>query len=299
MTRSLVTGASGFVGRHLLAHLAEAGDEVHGVDRDVDVTDRAAVETTIARVRPDVVYHLAALTHVGDSWHDAHHYTKVNVVGTLHVLEATLRYAPDATVVVVSTAEVYGVVSLDDLPLDEGQPLRPVNPYAQSKAEAERVARELSRRGLRVVVARPFNHIGPGQAPTFVVPALASRLVNARERGEQSVAVGDLTTRRDFSDVRDVVRAYRLLGALGVSGEVYHVASGHDVAIADIAKWLVTRIAPNVRLVTSAELLRPIDVPVTRGSFAKLQRATGWEPRITLANSLEDIVGDAEQRYAT
>ncbi len=296
MTRSLVTGAGGFVGGHLVTYLNEARDDVQGVDREVDVTDRAGVAALVAAVRPDVVYHLAAMTHVGESWHHADQFTRVNVVGTLNVLEATRGYAPDATVIVVSSADVYGVVGAEDLPLDETQPLRPTSPYAQSKVEAERIAREFSRRGLRVVIARPFNHIGPGQAPTFVVPALVERLLSARDRGSTSVPVGDLTTRRDFSDVRDVVRAYRLLAELGEPGEIYHVASGHDVAISDIAQWLVKRIAPAVRLVTTDELLRPIEIPVMRGSFAKLQRVTGWEPRIGLARSLEDIVRTAERQ---
>ncbi len=298
MTRALVTGSGGFVGRHLIAHLAGVGDEVSGVDLEVDVTDRTSIDAAMSQVRPDVVYHLAALTHVGDSWQRPADFIRVNVVGTTNVLEAALRHARDATVVVVSTAEVYGVVGVEDLPLDEEQPPHPANPYAQSKIEAERVARELSRRGLRVVIARPFNHIGPGQTPTFVVPALVERLLDARDHHEDSIPVGDLSTRRDFCDVRDVVRAYRLLATLGVSGEIYNVASGHDVAIVDLANWLVARIAPTVRLVETTELRRPVDIPVLRGGFTKLQLATGWEPTIALTTSLEDVVSDAERRRA-
>ena len=173
-----------------------------------------------------------------------------------------------------------------------------MSPYAQSKIEAEHAAREAAHRGQHVVIVRPFNHIGPGQAATFVVPAIASRLVAARDQGATSVVVGDLSARRDFCDVRDVVRAYRLLSSFGVAGEVYNVASGHDVAINDIALWLVARIAPQVRLDVSETLLRPVELPVSRGSFAKLQRATGWEPRITLATSLEDVVAVLDQGSA-
>jgi len=290
MTRSLVTGAGGFVGRHLIDHLTSAGDEVHGVDREVDVTDRGALEVAMSAVAPQVIYHLAAMTHVGESWRHPDDFTRVNVVGTLNVLEAARRAAPEAVVLVVSSADVYGVVDPAELPIDEGRAPRPVSPYAQSKIEAEHAAREASHRGQRVVIVRPFNHIGPGQATTFVVPAIASRLLAARDEGAASVAVGDLSARRDFCDVRDVVRAYRLLSSFGVTGEVYNVASGHDVAINDIAQWLVARIAPRVRLEVSEDLLRPVELPVSRGSFAKLQRTTGWEPRITLATSLEDVV---------
>ncbi|MDE2282069.1 MAG: GDP-mannose 4,6-dehydratase [Actinomycetales bacterium] len=294
MTRSLVTGAGGFVGRHLMAHLASCGDEVVGVDREVDVTDPDALEAAIAAAAPQVVYHLAAMTHVGESWARPEAFTRVNVLGTSNLLEAARRAAPEAVVLIVSSADVYGVVDAIDLPLDEGHVTRPASPYAQSKIEAERVAREAAHRGQRVVIVRPFNHIGPGQAPTFVVPALASRLLEARDAGATSVPVGDLSARRDFCDVRDVVRAYRLLGSFGAAGEVYNVASGYDVAIADVATWLVARIAPHVELIRSEALLRPVEVPVSRGSFAKLQRVTGWEPRIALRASLEDVVAELE-----
>jgi GDP-4-dehydro-6-deoxy-D-mannose reductase len=148
----------------------------------------------------------------------------------------------------------------------------------------------------RVVIVRPFNHVGPGQSPTFAVPALASRLLDARARGANEIPVGDLSTRRDFSDVRDVVRAYRLLAEFGASNEVYNVASGHDVALSDIAERLVEQIAPDVKLVVDPELLRPNDIPVFRGSFDKLNKATGWSPRITLDESLRDVVADLTAR---
>ena len=294
MTRALITGAGGFVGRHLRAHLDAAGDDVIGVDREVDVTDPDALDAAIAAAAPEVVYHLAAMTHVGESWQRPEAFTRVNVVGARNVLEAAHRVAPEAVVLVVSSADVYGVVDIAELPLDEGYVTRPASPYAQSKIEAERVAREAAHRGQRVVIVRPFNHIGPGQAATFVVPALATRLLDARDQGASSVPVGDLSARRDFCDVRDVVRAYRLLAAFGVAGEVYNVASGHDVAIGDVATWLVARIAPQVELRVAEALLRPVEVPVSRGSFAKLQRVTGWEPRIALSASLEDVVAELE-----
>jgi GDP-4-dehydro-6-deoxy-D-mannose reductase len=151
-------------------------------------------------------------------------------------------------------------------------------------------------RGQRVVIARPFNHLGPGQSSSFVVPALVTRLLDARERGEREIAVGDLSTRRDFSDVRDVVRAYRLLAEFGLSGEVYNIASGHDVALSDIATQLVSQLAPGVALVVDASLLRPVDIPVSRGSYDKLHEATGWSPQISLHQTLEDVVSDLVAR---
>jgi GDP-4-dehydro-6-deoxy-D-mannose reductase len=295
--RAVVTGASGFVGTQLVEHLRERGDEVLGFDRERDVTDEASVREVFASFRPDVTYHLAALTHVGDSWKHAEEFTRVNVVGTQRVLDVAFNMVPNSTTIVVSSSEVYGVVSEADQPLRETFRVAPANPYSSSKVEAERVARDAwTVRRQRVVIARPFNHIGPGQSATFVVPALATRLLDAKERGATEIPVGDLSTRRDFSDVRDVVRAYRLLAEFGASGEVYNVASGHDVALSDIAGRLVEQIAPDVALVVDPELLRPNDVPVFRGSYEKLNVATGWSPLITLDTSLADVVADLVER---
>ncbi len=295
--RALVTGSNGFVGHHLLAHLVDSGDEVLGIDRDVDVTDEVAVRKVFESYRPEVTYHLAALTHVGESWDHANEFTRVNVVGTHRVLDAAFDAVPSSTTVVVSTSEVYGIVGEKDQPLRETFRVAPANPYSSSKVEAEHVAHDAMRlRGQRVVIARPFNHLGPGQSTTFVVPALVTRLLDARERGDNSIAVGDLSTRRDFSDVRDVVRAYRLLAQFGLSGEAYNIASGQDVALSDIAQQLVSQLAPGVALVVDPSLLRPVDIPVFRGSYQKLNEATGWSPQITLHQTLEDVVSDLVAR---
>jgi GDP-4-dehydro-6-deoxy-D-mannose reductase len=295
--RALVTGSSGFVGHHLIAHLLDHGDEVHGIDRDVDVTDEVAVRKVFETYRPDVTYHLAALTHVGESWDHANEFTRVNVVGTHRVLDAAFDAVPTSTTVVVSTSEVYGIVSEEDQPLREAFRVAPANPYSSSKVEAEHVAHDAMRlRGQRVIIARPFNHLGPGQSVNFVVPALVTRLLDARERGARDIAVGDLSTRRDFSDVRDVVRAYRLLAQFGLSGEVYNIASGHDVALSDIAAQLVRQLAPDVALVVDSSLLRPVEIPVFRGSYEKLNAATGWSPQISLHQTLEDVVSDLVAR---
>jgi GDP-4-dehydro-6-deoxy-D-mannose reductase len=297
VTRVLVTGADGFVGRHLLAHLEASGDDVTGIDRDHDVTNAATMRDVFDDLRPDIVFHLAALTHVGDSWQQASEFTRVNVVGTQRVLDAAFGANPESTTLVISSSEVYGIVREEDQPLEESFRVAPANPYSSSKVEAERVAHEAVRtRHQRVVVARPFNHLGPGQSPTFVVPALVTRLLEARELGEGEVPVGDLSTRRDFSDVRDVVRAYRLLAEFGVSGEIYNVASGHDVSIKDVAEQLVRAIAPSVRLVVDPSLLRPVEIPVSRGNFDKLHQTTGWSPRIPLHESLRDVVNDLDAR---
>ncbi len=295
--KALVTGADGFVGRHLLAHLRASGDEAVGVDRECDVTDAISVRATLTDVRPEAIYHLAALTAVGESWARPVEYTRVNVLGTKNVLDAASQVVPNARVVLVSSADVYGVVRPEDLPLVETFRVAPANPYASSKVEAEHVAHDAVReRAQAVVIARPFNHVGPGQSTDFVVPAIVHRLLVAEADGADEIVVGDLSTRRDFSDVRDVVRAYRLLVELGVSGEVYNIASGVDVGLFDIAQRLVEAIAPHVRLVTDESLIRPVEVPVSCGSYEKLRRATKWRPTISLDTSLRDVIDEMRER---
>lgn len=295
--RALVTGANGFVGRHLCNHLSDCGDEVVAVDRDCNVTVAGKVERVFREHLPEAIYHLAALSHVGDSWKNRIEFVRVNVFGTRNVVEAAYKAVPNASVLFVSSADVYGIVTEDELPIRETRPAVPVNPYSQSKFQAELLAKSIaSENNQRVVIVRPFNHIGPGQSDKFVVPALASRLLDALDRGVHEIPVGDLSTRRDFSDVRDVVKAYRLLMECGRSGEVYNVASGHDTALIDIAYDLVAQIAPDVRLVPDVDLLRPVEVPVMRGSYRKLHKATGWEPTISLSTSLSDVVSELRSR---
>jgi len=257
---------------------------------------REQVAGALSGRAPDVIYHLAALTSVAKSWREPGEFTRVNVLGTLNVLQEARRAAPRATVIVVSSADVYGVVGEADLPLTEARPPAPANPYSQSKLEAEIFARDAAHAGQRVIIVRPFNHVGPGQSVDFVVPALARRLLDARAAGRDEVVVGNLSPRRDFSDVRDVVRAYRLLELYGVPGEVYNVASGHDIAISDVAARLVAMIAPAVTLVRDESLIRPVEVPVMRGSFDKLHDATGWEPTIALDQSLRDVIRSLEEQ---
>ena len=293
--RAVITGAAGFVGRHLAVHLGSMGDDVVSVDRDHDVTDTDDITSVVKSAMPDVVYHLAALSHVGASWGDPSDVLRVNVLGTSSVLAAARTAAPETLVVVVSSAEVYGVVTPAELPLGEEAELRPATPYAASKAAAELVALQAWRGyGQRVVVARPFNHIGPGQAPTFLVPALAKRLVEARATRTSEVPTGALVTRRDFTDVRDVVRAYRLLAERGQPGTVYNVCSGVDVAISDVAARLVELIFPAATLIEDPALRRPVDIPVLRGDPSRLRAATGWAPAITLDETLRDVVADSD-----
>lgn len=290
--RAFVTGGHGFVGTWLVRHLREQGDEVVAPHADeVDITDAGAVAQAIKDAAPDAVYHLAGFAHVGQSWQRPLDVFQVNAVGTLNVLEAAAA-AGAPRVLVVSSAEVFGQVQPDELPLTETSPIRPVSPYAASKAAAEILAAHayLGRK-VPAIVARPFNHTGPGQSPDFVVPAFARRIKDAVAANTTTLRTGNLEPRRDMTDVRDIVRAYRLLVEHGRPGEVYNVCSGTDVAIADLVRRMCHLAGhPELELETDPELFRPADIPVLRGDPAKLHQATGWSPEIPLDQTLRDVL---------
>lgn len=289
--RAYVSGSQGFVGRWLVAHLRDQGDLVVEAHPGLDITDGPSVGDALAEAQAEAVYHLAAFTHVGDSWDAPDEVMRVNALGTLHVLEAARRCSPPPRVLLISSSEVYGRARPEELPLGEDSPLRPVSPYAASKVAAEFLGVQAHlAHGLPVVRARPFNHVGPGQAPTFAVAALARRILDAERDGQEAIKVGNLAARRDFTDVRDVVRAYRRLIEVGRPGEVYNVCSGRDVAIETVAGRLLTLAGADLRLERDPALDRPADVPVLRGDASRLRGATGWRPEIDLDTTLVDVL---------
>ena len=293
--RALITGGKGFVGQWLAAHLKDRGDEVAVIDLETDVADGAAVRRVMHDVVPDAVYHLAAMTHVGESWEHPSQVLRVNVLGTAEILAAA--QGGDAEGAGPGGELRRGLRRREPraAPLGEATPTAPASPYAASKLAAEVVSLQAWRGyGQAVVVVRPFNHIGPGQSPNFFVPAMAKRIVEARRSGAASLRVGTLTTRRDFTDVRDVVAAYRLLIEEGTPGEIYNVCSGVDVAMSDVATQLLALAGADLTLETDPDLVRPVDVPVLRGDAALLRAATGWEPRVPLATTLADVLASWE-----
>lgn len=291
--RAFVTGGHGFVGPYLIAHLTESGDEVVAPSQqEVDLGDAAALRDAVADARPDAIYHLAGLAHVGESWADPVRTFEVNAVGTLHLLEAARAIDPKPRVLLIGSAEVYGPVKPDELPINEDHPLVPVTPYAVSKVAAEFLGVQYHAGfGVPVVRARAFNHIGPGQAGRFVVSDIAARIAEAVRSGStEPVRVGNLSARRDFTDVRDVVRAYRLLVTDGVVGEAYNVCSGVDVSVQDLAHRLLRLAGVELALGEDPALMRPVDVPVFVGDNRRVRSATGWQPQIALDETLSDVL---------
>lgn len=290
--KALVTGAAGFVGCHLIDHLTAMGDTAIGIDRPAgpDLLDGPGLAALFAEVRPDAVYHLAGFSDIGGSWTDPLATFRANGEGTLNVLQAA-KAAGVARVLSVSSADVYGRVAMAELPLTEDSPLRPVTPYAASKIAADFLGLQAwLGYGLEVLRVRAFNHLGPGQSPRFVTPALAERIARNERDGTEVVPVGNLTPRRDFTDVRDVVRAYRLIVEHGEPGEAYNVCSGHDIAISELADRLVAMADRPMRLEADPGLQRPVDVHVLRGDPTRVHKATGWEPEIDLDVTLTDVL---------
>jgi len=289
----LVTGGSGFAGRHLIAHCEAEGDEVVAISRGsgVDLLDAGATAEAVAGCAPDVVVHLAAQAHVGRSWEQPRQTLHDNVAMTLNVLEAVRAHAPEAAVVAAASGEVYGPPP--SLPVDETAALRPQNPYAVSKAAADLLAGFYAdAHGVRVVRARAFNHSGPGQEPIYAIASFARQIAAGLVAEDDPVLIvtGNPDTRRDYTDVRDVVRAYRDLALHGVSGEAYNICSGRPASAGELVQALGEASGVRVDHVVDPQLVRAHEVLEVRGSYEKLRAATGWEPLIDLDRTLSDSV---------
>jgi GDP-4-dehydro-6-deoxy-D-mannose reductase len=294
--RVLVTGATGFAGGHLVAACAAAGDEVVAVSRSggdgrtVDLLDADGTRAAVAAAAPDVVYHLAALAHVGRSWGDPATTLAQNQAMSLGVLEAVRAEAPAAVVVAVSSGEVYGPP--ESIPVDESAPLRPQNPYAVSKAAGDLLAGFYAdAHGVRAVRPRAFNHAGPGQPPLYALASFARQVAAGAEAGDDPIRVvtGNPDARRDYTDVRDVVRAYRLLAELGEPG-AFNVCSGRSWSARELIASLGRAANAEIDHVVDPKLVRAHEVMEIRGSAARLRAATGWEPEIELEATLADTV---------
>jgi|APLak6261675434_1056106.scaffolds.fasta_scaffold02346_3 GDP-4-dehydro-6-deoxy-D-mannose reductase len=297
--RVLITGAGGFVGPYLRQALARAGHEAHGLgqvvrdgDLRVDITDAQATRQAVAAVRPDAVVHLAGLSSVAECAKDPQRALQVNAGGTLNVAQAVLSLGSPCRLLVVSSGEVYGAAA-GHAPVDESVEPDPMNVYGATKRAAEIVALQLRHQGLDVVVARPFNHIGAGQTPTFVLPSFAQQLAAVPRGAPVTLEVGNLTAVRDFSHVLDVVDAYVVLLERGQRGQIYNVASGLGRSIESMLHALVTLSGRAASVHVDPKRLRPVDLPYLAGDTTRLSRL-GWAPSRTVEQALEELLASVE-----
>ena len=311
--RILVTGACGFVGPYLVKALQDLGGHevvasVHSHalgDRaacegeslkslassvvELDVTDKMACGELIGELRPDCVYHLAGLAFAPDAAAHFERALSVNVQGPFNVCQALADHCPEARMIFASSGEVYGAISDDELPIREEQPLRPMNPYSLTKVQAEDALCYFGRRtGLQIVIARPFNHFGPGQSEKFVTAAFASQLARiAVGKQPPQLSVGNLEARRDFTDVRDIIDGY--VSLLGVEAGNYNLCSGKAPSIQELLDILIEESGISVEIQQDPERMRPAEVAEVRGSYDKIHTACNWMPKRELRESLRDL----------
>jgi GDP-4-dehydro-6-deoxy-D-mannose reductase len=299
MKKLLVTGQTGFVGKRL-AHLLEGHPQWDLVPHQAhDLTDPSSLDSWLSQGGPDAVIHLAGQTFVPQSVRDPHQTFEVNLLGTLNLLQALKRNGFCGTFLFVSSGDVYGQVEEPLLPIDEQLFPRPRNPYAVSKLSAELLCQQWSvTEPWRILIARPFNHIGPGQAATFVLPGIAEQLAHARlaNLSKTSLNVGDVDVTRDFLHVDDVISAYLALLQNGRTGEIYNVCSGVERSVRALILELAKLAAVEVELTQDAARLRPADQRRVRGSSNKLRLDTGWAPTTTITETLQSILDDWQQR---
>lgn len=315
--RVLITGITGFVGSHLAEHLlGQPGLEVFGMRRwrsrtehidhlsrkisivECDLRDQVSVTRAVAQVRPEKIFHLAAQSFVPTSWHAPEESLHTNVLGTLHLFEAVRQAGLDPWIQVAGSSEEYGMVRPDEVPIREENPLRPLSPYGVSKVGADMLGYQYHQSfGMKIVRTRAFNHTGPRRGDVFVESNFAKQIVDIEKgRQEPVIRVGNLDARRDYTDVRDIVRAYRLSLEKCEPGEVYNICSGRSWVIREVLDLLLARSKVKVRVEPDPARMRPSDVQILEGDFSKFHGATGWKPEIPFERTLDDILAYWRER---
>lgn len=312
MKKILITGVTGFAGSHLAEWilLNQPDAEVYGTYRlrsrmehiegikdrirlvECELRDAQSVNETIRTIRPDYIFHLAAQSFVPTSWNSPADTLIVNQIGQVNLFEALRKYDVDATVQIACSSEEYGHVLPNEVPIREDNPLRPLSPYAVSKVGQDYLAYQYYQSyGLKTIRTRTFNHTGPRRGEAFVTSNFAKQIAEV-EKGIRPpiIHVGNLKAKRDFTDVRDVVRAYWLAVEQGVPGEVYNIASGTAYTIEDVLAKLLQKSAVKIRIQTDPSRMRPSDVEILLGDYEKFHRQTGWRPVIPFDQTLQDLL---------
>jgi len=310
--KALITGVTGFAGSHLAEHLLSEGDEVYGICRwrsktdniagvsgihllNGDIRDATCLRRILSEVNPDAVYHLAAQSFVLESWNSPLETLTTNVLGTAALLEAA-RACSHCVVHVAGSSEEYGLI--DKIPITESFPLRPQSPYAVSKVACDLLAQQYYRSFcIRTVVTRAFNHTGPRRGEVFVTSTFAKQIAEIEKGKQPVIKVGNLDARRDFSDVRDIVRAYRLAVLRCRYGEPYNVCSGVARKVSEVLDLLLSLSkVKNIRIERDANRMRPSDVPILLGDCSKFRKETGWKPTYLFGQTMLDLLNYWRER---
>lgn len=314
--RVLITGVTGFVGSHLAELALDHRSEVHGIIRwrsrtenirhlrdrlqlhECDLRDASSVKTLVADVLPDRIFHLAAQSYVPTSWNAPAETLTTNILGQLHLFDAMREAGLDAPVQIAGSSEEYGMVHPDETPITEDNPLRPLSPYAVSKVAQDTLAYQyFMSYGTRAIRTRAFNHTGPRRGDVFVTSNFAKQIAEIEAGSQEPVMrVGNLEARRDFTDVRDVVRAYWMSLEHCTPGEVYNIASGKAWTIQEILDMLLDLSDVDIAVEQDPARLRPSDVPLLLGDSSKFRAATGWEPEIPFETTARDLLEFWRQR---
>ncbi len=315
---ALITGISGFTGRYLYRHLLTIpGLTLYGLSRSItgelesilpkaslmqgDISDYEVLRKLIEKIKPDYVFHLAGERPSSGLWVEQRDTFITNCIGTMALLEAIRSTGCSTRVLIPSSSAVYGVIDKHKIPIIEDHTISPINVYGVSKAAQEIIAHQyLVSHGIEVVIARLFNCIGPGQGKEFVCSSLAHQLVQVKKgRREPKIEVGNLKPVRDYIDARDVVRAYWLIMEQGIPGEAYNICSGEGYSVKEILDILIGKTGISVQIVEKAARVRPVDIPTSIGSHAKLHRQTGWSPQVKIDDTLGELLGFWEQQSSS
>lgn len=306
MKKALIIGAAGFVGNYLIDHiqknciwsisvtkLPHEKIEKENVEVfDLNILNPQEIDELLANVKPDYIFHLAAQSSVALSWKNPGLTVDINIKGALNVLDAVRKLDYKPRVLMIGSGEEYGHIRADETPVNEENVLRPGNIYAATKACQNMLSAIYNRAyQMDIMSVRAFNHIGPNQAPMFVVADFCKQVADI-ENGRQAaeIKVGNLLAKRDFTDVRDVVNAYVLLMEKGKAGETYNVGSGHAIEIKEILNMILNHSNSEIKVTVDPEKLRPIDVPIIEANIAKVKKDTGWEPKIPLETTIKETL---------
>ncbi len=316
MKKALITGITGFAGSHLAELLLKEGFEVYGTTRprsktdnidsihhqlklrDADILDSHSLYSIFVDVKPDYIFHLAAQSFVQTSWASPANTMEMNVVGSVHLFEAIRRAQISPVIQIACSSEEYGLVHPDEIPIKEENPLRPQSPYAVSKVAMDYLGYQyFSSYQMKIVRTRGFNHTGPRRGEVFVTSNFARQIAEIEKgKKEPVIEVGNLEAKRDWTDVRDMVKAYLLAVEKGVPGEVYNICSEKAVRVGDMLDMLLKLSKVKVKVQEDSARLRPSDVEILLGDCSKFRKATGWKPEIPFAKTMEDLLNYWRER---